>query len=144
MSKISPPAKYQSYPTKCQKTNLDIISSDSVIPTKEISSKVSVSIRNKHIFACSIIKLSELQLINTNSIFLVFIFTMPGYNCSIKDRMLYASAKNAVVETIEHFGVVIDKKVSWIKSNTYLWIYCKPFDYSVRFVNLFLFPTQFR
>ena len=48
---------------------------------------------------------------------------MPGYNCSIKDRMLYASAKNAVVETIEHFGVVIDKKVSWMKSNTYLQIY---------------------
>ena len=55
---------------------------------------------------------------------------MPGYNCSIKDRMLYASAKNAVVETIEHFGVVIDKKVSWIKSNIYLQIYCKPIDYS--------------
>ena len=82
---------------------------------------MSVSIQNKHITVCSIIKdLSELQLINTNSIFLVFIFTMPGYNCSIKDRMLYASAKNAVVETIEHFGVVIDKKVSWIKFNTYL------------------------
>ena len=38
--------------------------------------------------------------------------------------MLYASAKNAVVETIEHFGVVIDKKVSWIESNIYLQIYC--------------------
>ena len=47
---------------------------------------------------------------------------MPGYNCSIKDRMLYASAKNAVVETIEHFGVVIDKKVSRMKSNTYPYI----------------------
>ena len=65
---------------------------------------------------------------------------MPGYNCSIKDRMLYASAKNAVVETIEHFGVVIDKKVSWIKSNIYLQIYC----ISVLFVNLLMFLTQFR
>ena len=65
---------------------------------------------------------------------------MPGYNCSIKDRMLYASAKNAVVETIEHFGVVIDKKVSWIKSNIYLQIYCN----SVPFVNLLMFLTQFR
>ena len=54
---------------------------------------------------------------------------MPGYNCSIKDRMLYASAKNAVVETIEHFGVVIDKKVSWMKSNIYLQIYCNSFLY---------------
>ena len=65
---------------------------------------------------------------------------MPGYNCSIKDRMLYASAKNAVVETIEQFGVVIDKKVSWIKSNIYLQIYCN----SVLFVNLLMFLTQFR
>ena len=68
---------------------------------------------------------------------------MPGYNCSIKDRMLYASAKNAVVETIEHFGVVIDKKVSWIKSNIYLQIYCITF-LSVLFVNLLMFLTQFR
>lgn len=42
---------------------------------------------------------------------IIFIFTMPGYNCSIKDRMLYASARNAVISTIENLGVVVDKKV---------------------------------
>ena len=45
-------------------------------------------------------------------VFLVFIFTMPGYNCSIKDRMLYASARNAVIGTIENFGIEVEKKVS--------------------------------
>jgi len=41
----------------------------------------------------------------------VFIFTMPGYNCSIKDRMLYASARNAVIGTIENYGVEVEKKM---------------------------------
>ena len=36
---------------------------------------------------------------------------MPGYNCSIKDRMLYASSKNAVVEVLENDGIEIIKKV---------------------------------
>ena len=40
-----------------------------------------------------------------------FIYTMPGYNCSIKDRMLYASSKNAVVEVLENDGIEIIKKV---------------------------------
>lgn len=40
-----------------------------------------------------------------------FIYTMPGYNCSIKDRMLYASSKNAVVEVLENDGIEIIKKI---------------------------------
>ena len=43
--------------------------------------------------------------------FSAFIYTMPGYNCSIKDRMLYASSKNAVVEVLENDGIEIIKKV---------------------------------
>merc|ERR1719510_1483731 len=42
---------------------------------------------------------------------IIFIFTMPGYNCSIKERMLYASCRNAVISTIESLGVEVDKKV---------------------------------
>lgn len=40
-----------------------------------------------------------------------FIFTMPGFNCSIKDRMLYASCRNEFMGTIESFGIEVDKKV---------------------------------
>lgn len=36
---------------------------------------------------------------------------MPGYNCSIKERMLYSSCKNPFTETIASLGVDIIKKV---------------------------------
>lgn len=42
---------------------------------------------------------------------LVFIYTMPGYNCSIKERMLYSSCKNGLVESLQHKGIQIDKRV---------------------------------
>lgn len=38
---------------------------------------------------------------------------MPGYSCSIKERMLYSSCKNPFTETIATFGVKITKKVSF-------------------------------
>ena len=44
-------------------------------------------------------------------IFSAFIYTMPGYNCSIKERMLYSSCRNAVVESLEIDGIQIVKKV---------------------------------
>ena len=43
---------------------------------------------------------------------LVFIYTMPGYNCSIKERMLYSASKSGVVEVLEQAGIEILKKVS--------------------------------
>lgn len=36
---------------------------------------------------------------------------MPGYNCSIKERMLYSSCKNSVVEVLEGCGIEIAKKI---------------------------------
>ena len=36
---------------------------------------------------------------------------MPGYNCSIKDRMLYSSCKKAVVDVVESLGIEVHKKV---------------------------------
>jgi twinfilin-like protein len=42
----------------------------------------------------------------------VFIYTMPGYSCSIKERMLYSSCKNGLVERLEQIlGLEISKKV---------------------------------
>lgn len=40
-----------------------------------------------------------------------FIYTMPGYNCSIKDRMLYSSCKKAVTDVIETLGIEVHKKI---------------------------------
>jgi len=42
----------------------------------------------------------------------LFIYSMPGYECSIKERMLYSSCRNAVVDQIgAHHGVAFDKKM---------------------------------
>ena len=43
----------------------------------------------------------------------VFIYTMPGYNCSIKERMLYSSCKASLIDRLEsQLGLEITKKVS--------------------------------
>ena len=42
----------------------------------------------------------------------VFIYTMPGYNCSIKERMLYSSCKASLIDRLEsQLGLEITKKV---------------------------------
>lgn len=44
--------------------------------------------------------------------FEVFIYSMPGYSVSIKERMLYSSCKNSVVDAIEKiYSIPIDKKI---------------------------------
>lgn len=43
--------------------------------------------------------------------FVVFIYSMPGYNCSIKERMLYSSCKYPFTDIINNLGVKIIKKV---------------------------------
>lgn len=42
----------------------------------------------------------------------VFIYSMPGYNCSIRERMLYSSCKNPLIEVINSLGLEIIKKVN--------------------------------
>ncbi|XP_077982101.1 twinfilin-2-like isoform X2 [Glandiceps talaboti] len=42
----------------------------------------------------------------------VFIYTMPGYKCSIKERMLYSSCKAGALQVIENdLGIEIAKKI---------------------------------
>ncbi|KAF3855076.1 hypothetical protein F7725_023131 [Dissostichus mawsoni] len=42
----------------------------------------------------------------------VFIYSMPGYNCSIRERMLYSSCKNPLVDMVEHnLQIEIEKKL---------------------------------
>uniref|UniRef100_A0A3Q3EGH0 Twinfilin-1 n=1 Tax=Labrus bergylta TaxID=56723 RepID=A0A3Q3EGH0_9LABR len=50
----------------------------------------------------------------------VFIYSMPGYKCSIKERMLYSSCKNPLVDMVErNLQIEIEKKVRHCKSNTH-------------------------
>ncbi|KAJ8416340.1 hypothetical protein AAFF_G00356280 [Aldrovandia affinis] len=42
----------------------------------------------------------------------VFIYSMPGYKCSIRERMLYSSCKSPLVDTVEnHLHIKIAKKM---------------------------------
>ncbi len=44
--------------------------------------------------------------------FLVFLYSVPGHGSKIKQRMLYASCKESVIDNIEKkFGINFDKKV---------------------------------
>ena len=53
--------------------------------------------------------LEEFILISVVS---VFIYSMPGYSVSIKERMLYSSCKNSVVDVLERiYSIPVDKKV---------------------------------
>ncbi|KAF5303467.1 hypothetical protein FQA39_LY09930 [Lamprigera yunnana] len=42
---------------------------------------------------------------------IVFIYSMPGYNCSIKERMLYSSCKSPFCDAITNLGMTIEKKL---------------------------------
>lgn len=41
----------------------------------------------------------------------VFIYSMPGYNCSVKERMIYSSSKAPFLESLQKLGMEITKKV---------------------------------
>ncbi|XP_015276397.1 PREDICTED: twinfilin-2 isoform X3 [Gekko japonicus] len=43
---------------------------------------------------------------------IVFIYSMPGYKCSIKERMLYSSCKSRLLDSVEQdFGLEVAKKI---------------------------------
>lgn len=42
---------------------------------------------------------------------LIFIYTMPGYACSVKERMMYSSCKGPFLDTISAFGLNVVKKI---------------------------------
>lgn len=49
----------------------------------------------------------------------IFIYSMPGYKCPVKERMMYSSCKSTFLEKIKDFGLHIEKKVE-IDSGTEL------------------------
>lgn len=42
---------------------------------------------------------------------LVFIYSMPGYNCSVRERMMYSSSKAPFLDTLQSLGIDITKKL---------------------------------
>lgn len=42
----------------------------------------------------------------------VFIYSCPGYKCSVKERMIYSSCKNPLVSALSDEGIEIKKSVS--------------------------------
>ena len=43
----------------------------------------------------------------------VFIYSMPGYSCSIKERMLYSSCKSRLLEdVVKDYDLEVAKKVT--------------------------------
>ncbi|PVD25341.1 hypothetical protein C0Q70_15841 [Pomacea canaliculata] len=42
---------------------------------------------------------------------IVFVYSMPGYKCSIKERMLYSSCKSPLIDYLTHQGLEITKKL---------------------------------
>lgn len=81
------------------------VKNESTCTVQQLPSKVPEDEPRYHLFRFS--HTHEGDFLNST----IFVFTMPGYNCSVKDRMLYASARNAVIGTIENFGLTFDKKV---------------------------------
>lgn len=46
----------------------------------------------------------------------VFIYSMPGHNCSIKERMLYSSCLNRLLDEVERdYHLEVAKKVNRVK-----------------------------
>jgi len=48
----------------------------------------------------------------------IFIYSMPGYNCSIKERMLYSSCKAPLLTALEsQLGLVMEKRMEIASGN---------------------------
>lgn len=78
----------------------------------------------KHFFWCS--KWGHKFISLYLFFFVVFIYSMPGYACSIKERMLYSSCKNNLIDMVESkIQIEIEKKVS---TNNYeqVWLAAPP------------------
>lgn len=57
----------------------------------------------------------------------VFIYSMPGYKCSIKERMLYSSCKSRLLDSVEQdFQLEISKKVGTHSPAPHLPGPCRP------------------
>ncbi|ELU12338.1 hypothetical protein CAPTEDRAFT_150315 [Capitella teleta] len=95
-----------------QKNETIELSSTDTVDAKGLRSRIPTDAPRYHIFLYkhnhegdymeSIGEFDSLVLISTSSFFLtVFIYSMPGYKCPIKERMLYSSCKNPFLASLE-------------------------------------------
>uniref|UniRef100_A0A224XSC9 Twinfilin n=1 Tax=Panstrongylus lignarius TaxID=156445 RepID=A0A224XSC9_9HEMI len=78
----------------------------SVIQAKELGTNVPEDTARYHVFRY------QYKHDGQDKKAIVFIYSMPGYSCPIKERMLYSSSKAPLIETVESIlGVKVDKKM---------------------------------
>jgi len=74
--------------------------------TEQLSTKVPSDCARYHIFRFK--HTHEGDFLESD----VFIYSMPGYSVSIKERMMYSSCKNSVVDVIEKtYQIMLEKKL---------------------------------
>lgn len=68
----------------------------------------------------------------------VFIYSMPGYTCSVRERMMYSSCKGQFLEKLQSsFGITIAKKVFgpcisfFFFFFVWIWIICESFQLEI-------------
>lgn len=78
-----------------EEESIELADSDN-ISIKQLPSKVPTDTARYHLFAFK--HSHEGDYLNSK----VFIYSMPGYKCPIKERMLYSSCKNPFISQLEH------------------------------------------
>lgn len=85
---------------------VNLTKSEKKLSVPELPSTVPTNVPRYHLYRYS----HDFEGANVDSI--LFIYSMPGYECSIKERMLYSSCRNAVVDQIiKHHNLSVDKKL---------------------------------
>ncbi|XP_065212410.1 twinfilin [Planococcus citri] len=79
---------------------------DDVIPVDKLSEQIPKDNARYHLYSFS----HKYEGSTIQSV--VFIYSMPGYSCSVKERMLYSSCKGPLLDIIEsNLGLTISKKL---------------------------------
>jgi len=89
-----------------QKEVVDVTKSEKKLSIQELPSCVPNDVPRYHLYRFN----HHYEGAQFNTI--LFIYSMPGYECSIKERMLYSSCRNALVQLIgQHHSVTVEKKM---------------------------------
>ncbi|KAK4875099.1 hypothetical protein RN001_011521 [Aquatica leii] len=95
---------YLQFQIDIEEERINLVSAEN-ISIEKLQSKMPVNSARYHLFTFKHTHEGDYK----ESI--VFIYSMPGYNCSIKERMLYSSCKNPFCEIISDLGIHIEKKM---------------------------------
>jgi twinfilin len=95
---------YLQFEVQLDKEEIHITTAET-IDIQKLSSKVPTDHARFHVF---LFKHSYEGDYNESQ---VFIYSMPGYNCSVKERMLYSSSKAPFLDTLHSLGLDITKKM---------------------------------